>query len=502
MNRLLLAIAGLWPRRRRRAWRHVSARRRRIALALFTVVIVAGYGWWHFTNDRRVRRTAEVFLHRLTGASVRIRAARFGLFDGIRLEGVRLFYIDKNGRTEDVLEAREVLLRHRPAALLRGNLDVTRVICIAPVLRLTGDPEGEGWNYPELLHGTMSISPVPGATRPTVTLRDGLVIFRESVKGGMIEVGRLSLNASAVPQGDTSVYEIDVDAPNGRVHGLVDVATGRTNWTGAAHWLAVQGALPRQYRQLAQRYNLQGNMQFSVDYGAAPAQSRLSVVLSDVSLTLPAEEGGLGLKDLAGTIVMSGGEVRLENLTGRLVQWGGAPIRASGRLAGLDAASDLDITVESELMLPLAPIGQEAVDKAIGRCQRQIRPQGPAAISVNLRRQGGQGLEIRGQVEPKGVSANLRAFSYPMHDIKGHINFDANAVEITQLSAKGDGPCTVDIAGRINSVTHDATYDVNVHAVNMPLNDTLRGAVGLGAEDLRYVQPDRHGRRRGPRIRP
>ena len=479
MHGLIKATASLLPRRHRRFWRHVSARRRGVGLALFALVILGIYGWWHFTNDQRVRATAERYLHRLTGASVRIRSAGFSLSGGIRLEGVRLFY-RQGDRTEELLEAREVLLRHRPASLLlSGRLEVTEVICVAPVLTLTEEADGHGWNYRRLLKQVTEGPPTGSSGRPAVRLRDGRVVFCESVQGGMVEVGSLSLNISAVPQKNPDIYDVDLEGPDGRGHGSINIITGRTDWTGDAPWLAVSRALPRQYRLLAERYGIKGNLQFKVDHAAGKdAASRLSVTLSEGSMTLPPEQGAMAMKDLAGTIVI-GQDIRLEGLSGKLVQWGDAPVRVQGELAGLEATDKLKVTIESDLMLPLPPVGQESVDHVIGRCQRQIRPAGPAAISVVLSREAGGALKVSGQLRPQGMSARLRAFSYPVEQLEGQVDFDSDTVYIRRLTGKGaQGPAaSVSVTGRIDSIASEGVYDLTVKAENLPFDDRLREAM-------------------------
>ena len=479
MNRMITAIVSHLPRRRRRFWRHVSGRRRRVGVVLFAAVILGVYGWWHFTNDRRVRTTAEAYLHKMTGASVRIRAAHFSLFEGIRLEGVRLFYRD-GSRVEDLFEAREVLLRHRPVSLLSGgSLEVTEIVCIAGVLTMSQDAQDGTWNVERLLRHSMSVRLVrsaPPLRLPAIRLRDGRVVFCEVVQGGLLEVGRLSLNASAEPLADRPAYAVELEGPDGRGQGLIDIATGETRWTGDAPWRAVSRALPRQYRQLAARYGLQGNLQFTVEHDPAAAVNRLSVTLSDVSMTLPPEEGGLALENVAGTIVITDEGIQLENLAGTLPQWDGAPVRATGRLRGLDASGELAVTIEADLVLPLAATGQEKLDRMIGRVQRQVRPSGPAAVSVKLERQAGPDLRVTGQLRPRGMTVMMRAFPYRVDGVEGLVDFDATTLYLRRLTG-ARGAAAVTVTGRIDSVMHDAQYDLTVRAEDLALDDSLRAAL-------------------------
>jgi len=61
-----------------------------VGVVVLALLIGLVYGYWYLTNDRRIRAEAQQYLHELTGAEVRVDRARFSLFGGIRLHGVRL----------------------------------------------------------------------------------------------------------------------------------------------------------------------------------------------------------------------------------------------------------------------------------------------------------------------------------------------------------------------------------------------------------------------------
>ena len=100
------------PHRRRRHWRYVSGRRRRVGLVLFAALVVVAYSYWYLTNDDRVAREVEAYVARLTGGKVEVESAQFRLFGGIRVEGLKITLPDGTGLP--FLDAPQVRIVHRP----------------------------------------------------------------------------------------------------------------------------------------------------------------------------------------------------------------------------------------------------------------------------------------------------------------------------------------------------------------------------------------------------
>ena len=75
-------------------FRPKTGRFRRLAmLVLLAVLCAVIWGYGYITNPRRVRAMAETYLSSLTGGRVTVEDAAQSLFEGLRLDGVRV-YVD------------------------------------------------------------------------------------------------------------------------------------------------------------------------------------------------------------------------------------------------------------------------------------------------------------------------------------------------------------------------------------------------------------------------
>src|SRR4051812_14038796 len=106
-------------------------------LLLLLCAIIGGYAW--VTDSTRVRGMAEDYLSRLVGGHVRIHNATLSIFQGLRLNDVRVF-VD-NSENEDALlfRAQAFLVRVNGHALLEGRVEATQIVAIEPYVRLTED---------------------------------------------------------------------------------------------------------------------------------------------------------------------------------------------------------------------------------------------------------------------------------------------------------------------------------------------------------------------------
>src|ERR1700749_112397 len=91
-----------------RAWRpghpfrpHISGLRRwAMGIVLFILCVVIG-GYWYITDSNRVKIMAETYLSTLLGGPVKVDSATLSIFEGLRLDRVKL-YVDCNN-TPDLL---------------------------------------------------------------------------------------------------------------------------------------------------------------------------------------------------------------------------------------------------------------------------------------------------------------------------------------------------------------------------------------------------------------
>src|SRR5947207_1191289 len=150
-----------------RTWRpghpfqqRLSGRRRWGMIAIFVLLcaIIGGYGF--LTDSNRVREMAEKYLSDTLGGRVHIGQATLSIFEGLRLDDVRVQVGDPKSPDAQLFSAATFLVEYSPNALLRGKVDAWRIVAIDPRVTLTENLDTHLWNY-NLLSKTTT------ATRPT-----------------------------------------------------------------------------------------------------------------------------------------------------------------------------------------------------------------------------------------------------------------------------------------------------------------------------------------------
>src|SRR5438067_576795 len=171
-----------------RTWRpghpyrpRLSFRRRIVMIILFLMLCAMIGAYQYFTNANRVRQQAEQYLARLTGGNVSVRRASLSIFQGLRLEEVRV-YVDP-GRSDDsmIFSASTFLIEYSPAALLQGRIEATRIVAIDPRVRLIENVQTHEWNYSQLAPPKPKNAPTKlPSILPEISLRNAMVDYLET----------------------------------------------------------------------------------------------------------------------------------------------------------------------------------------------------------------------------------------------------------------------------------------------------------------------------------
>ncbi len=490
MARLRGIISALL-RRRRRSWRYVSGRRRGLSLALFAGLFVLLWGWWHLTNDQRVERQAEAYLCRLTGGQVRIHSARFRLFEGIRLEGVRIFFTEA-GQERDLLAARQVWLEYRPLSLLRtGKLRATRVLCVEPVLTLTEDIDTGRWNFQRLSgpqrpaqDGDLRVGELP-----VIQLRDGRVRRVDVVDGLLVPVGQERINASALPdETGLPVYELTIESigPEGQSAGVgqgtLRMDTLELSLNGYTPFQSLDVVLSHRLRQWRDRFGVQGELRVELE-GSPRGGQRHVVSLSGVSMALPPEAGGLALRDIQGRLTLTAEGIRIDEIVGQLPQADGAAFELGGHIDGYDAESPFEITLHTRaLRFPLQPQPGTELGSLLARLDEELAPAGAAALEARLRRGRGGPIEVSGQVTLAGLDLTPRAFPYRLEGARGQVLFRDGHVELRDLRAR-HGRASLRLSGRLEGQAGGTgSAELSFSAQALPFDAALRDALPASAQ--------------------
>ena len=484
MNRIVTFIQRSFPSRRRRQWRYVSGRRRRVSITLFALIMLAIYGWWYFTNDDRIKRQAEEFLCSFTGAEVRIQRAEFSIFEGIRLSGVRVRVRD-SGRVGDMFEAREVWLKHSPLTLVsQGRLEVTEVICIKPILSFTQDTDRTSANrlfQPRGEHRGRMFGPLP-----VIRLRESEVHRIDVVKGQELPAAATPpMNVSLTPQAGQPIYNVVAEELNPagpaqiKAQGYINVQTGEHRLTWSIPIQGLDRAMPRKYSQWYDLYKLKGDpnaLGVTLDRGPR-GRERLIVQLNKVSMELPPQQGGLMLSNLTGQLVLTEEGLEIQDLSGQVAQAGGATVQLTGRVDGYSADSPFELTLNcGDLRLPITGMRPSRLAEIVDGMQRELEPRGLVAVAVTIKRDAAGQLTLQGSAQPKGLSVADRNFPYRMDEMEGLVEFDMNHISIKKITGRHN-QALMDVAGEITDVTGQYGVDLRLHASELALEPELRGAL-------------------------
>lgn len=484
MSRLSASIWNRLPRRRGRFWRYVSPQRRGagvIVLALLTVLV---YGYWHQTNDRRIRRNAEQYLRKLTGLRVNIHRAHFSFFGGIELEKVSL-HVPGAGAPEPFFRAKKVLMRHRPwGLLLGGRIRPTEIVCSDPIVTLEYEAESGAYSMRRLFAIAQQRHLLSTRNRPmdlpVILVRSGKLKVVDIEDGNRIPAGELPIELSMIPRGRDGYLITFEEAPPGGQEAMtgqisVDLKTGRiAQESGDLFLERMETALPRRYRQWRELYNLTGKFRVPK---AAPIDNLLEVDLIDVSMKLPPDEGGLELLHVRGKLVFDPNGVKLEGVTGRIPQAGGARFEVSGQYFGYDAAAPYELVMLfQEMSIPDEGEMTGALGEAIENLRRTYRPGGRMDVSVTLERDTSGRTICEGTITPRDMSALFKGFPYPLEDIRGTIAFGTGGIELREVTARR-GKARFEISGSASNVEGRRIYDITVNVKDAALDDELRSAI-------------------------
>jgi len=247
--------------------------------------------------------------------------------------------------------------------------------------------------------------------------------------------------------------------------------------------------MPSAVRDIWRRLNIEGtvseaSLRYSPERGVQAA-----VALDGVSMDalVPADRpefGGaekpLELTGVTGSIKLSrdGIDALLEGMVGDLP--GRISLRTSG--TSLDAPLRCEITTkrfavsQSPELMPYAP--------SIVR-KRFASFSGPTAV-VDARVLIERGEPVDGQAAPIQASGSIafengraafEKFPYPFEDLRGLVTFNEDRIEIVNITGRGPTGAILSAEGLITPANEDPRVEIDVLALDMPVDDVLRAAM-------------------------
>lgn len=461
------------------------SRARRWTMAVLLVVLWAAIlGYWFITDANRVRRLAEQSLSELVGGRVKVGSATMSIFEGLRLDDVRVFAGDRSLPDAEFFTARNFLVRVDLKRLLAGELQPTRIVAIDPRVRLTQCLETGGWNYQRLKREDPASRPSTDqrrATRlPEILLRNARVEYSQLESGALAPRGVMTIEAQLTPEEQANLYRFRLQSRGGatdtmgpRVVGFVSLATGRVE--ARLHHFEfgqdVKTMLPEAVRKWWEDHQLAGRVdvpQLSYIPGEKDAQFTARVTVDGVTLTIQPHEGQsddeiwrrrqltqafgllratgacegwsgriewliepqpITLQDVHGTFTFTPEGIRLSDVIGRVE---GNPIRINGRIDGYSPDAPIDLAIASledePITLPPSPRYINSLPPQARETYDHLRPVGKAAMKIRLERPTrGARVEAQGEIDVLDGAFTFDKFPYPVGRATGRIVFGPDA---------------------------------------------------------------------------
>ncbi len=316
MSRSTLTIDRLFDRSARLPYplrARTSPARRWSMLALF-VILTSTIGVYAFLTDaRRVRDMAEQYLTQLSGSQVTVGRATLSIFEGLRLDDVRVYAeplgkVDpKSIRALPIFSASRFQITYDLREMLRGKLEATRIVATNPRVLLAEDLDAGVWNYQSLVRP--KTPELPGAAPgqplqlPEIRLRDAQIDYFEFRKGNRSLVGSMSLEGHLNATTDGQRYEFNLQSRGESqgvgpsVSGSISIASGQVvaqlrNFTFGRD---IKTMLPALVRTWWEQHELSGAVDvpmltYSPPTEDKPASFRMETELTAVTLAVHPNE--------------------------------------------------------------------------------------------------------------------------------------------------------------------------------------------------------------------
>ncbi|MCP4593301.1 MAG: AsmA-like C-terminal region-containing protein [bacterium] len=495
------------------------ARRARWYGGAVVLMLLAGLALlgWRWTSPEQVRRRCVDYLERFTSGEVSIAAASFSLFDGIRLEGVRVTEPPSTQQPAvsplQFFECANVLLMHDPLALIRGRLTVEEVVAVSPVLHLIRSDDTGAYNLSRVLGGRIPAGTTRTKHLPVVRLRHAALIVEREDGGTRREVERINLSLVATPIRESQpAYLITWK------RGGTDFAQGRSRFNlerllledleGGLPWLTLETgmlAVAAQVPEVDHWFRILGvggqlkAEGYDLSFGTEQReQARLTLRLRDASLSLPIDEQEqdlplgqryLRFDDVSGVAELSSTRAGLD-FTG---SFHGAACRVSvtleGEIGPQVSVDDLSLTASmscNNLTLPRVDPGDAEPARRLVRCWRPLRsfyrdfdPHGQVSLDITVAKASGPDQPLRlehGILTVLEVDASYRTFPYRIRSLEGTVEFTPDGIYLRRLTGEHGGAPIV-TTGWLAQSRWYTDADLQFTAKRVALDDDLHDAV-------------------------
>lgn len=463
--------------------------RRLVLPGLLVLAVATGLGWLLLSWS--IAGAAGRLLSEATGAEARVGSAVLRWDGTVVLRDVSVGLRAPSGEAGRIFEADRVEIKHRVSSFLRGRFKPRSVTLIGPVLYVTEDTEADRFNLQSLWRPAEPVGPAPAvvATIPDVYVGGGEVRFGEAEGGVYKPWGSVRFNGYINPMpGGTGeyFYRLQQEVP-GDLSGGAVALTGRINLVRGSiegkleNVQLDQGSgrmLPGEVRRLWQRLDPAGLLRwarFRYDAGE-PGGFRAEVAVEDAAVTLPHGENGFRMTEVSGLFTFRPDSIGIERLTGRFED---LVCKVDGRVEGFHRDAPFSLSIRTNpFAIPTQPRHLPTLPSAVQEQMQRFSPTGVFEALVQVHRdEPGGAVCYEGVVRVSDATLCYEKFRYPLHEVAGELRFDAERIEIVELTGSGPTGARVTIRGEVTPPGKYPRVNLTIDAEDAPIDEVLYAAL-------------------------
>ncbi|WP_428939209.1 hypothetical protein [Fontivita pretiosa] len=451
-----------------------------VLLCLLWAIIGA---YWFITDSRRVRQMAQTYLTQLVGGPVTVGDATLSIFEGLRLDKVRVYVDSSPGPDSLLFSAQSLLIQYDPRALISGRLEATRIVAVDPRVHVMEDAESGRRNYARLMERRAASppplnSPARRIELPEIVLRNAQVDYARVARGAVVERSSIGIEGLLSPVPESKVYNFAFQSrgPSAGIGPMVSgsIAMGSGELTASLYNFEfgpdVKAMLPPEVRKWWEQHGLAGRVDIPKLYyrppitGKQQTEYRVEIELRSVTLAVRPEEW-MGadedrvlrdLHDAFGAMRLAGLDRRgfidhvarlvepqpivLKRVHGRFVfdddqtiqiddlnGWlEGFPFKVSGTIRGYTPAAVAHVRIETadfqNIEIPAAPRYLNSLPPAVREIYDHFKPRGICRFWVDVDRPTpGARPRVSGEIEIVDGNFCFQKFPYPLRQTTGRI---------------------------------------------------------------------------------
>lgn len=468
-----------------------------LLVVLTTIIIV----YLHVTDPTRVRLFAQKYIANMTGGSVTIGRASLSIFEGLRLDNLRISTME-GGHPTPLLDAKSFQVHFDLRALLAGHFAAEQVLALEPHVYFVEDVDHNQWSFQRLERPPAK----PGPSGPPVKtggvmfsemlVRNARIDYAQIINGVRSEVGTLNFEGQIAP-GDQNLYRFRMQSRGGD-SATFPIAEGWLKPDGSQVGLVVRDVafvdeiktiLPAVVRRFWEEHHLAGRMsQTRVNYFRKPdgkAGFKVETVLDNVKMTLPPTAwmgvqesdrirrwqsacrimsspalggsavansignamtpSGLQFDQVDGTFVFTDEKITIDEVVARFEN---NRFKVTGDIGGYDTGAAMNVRVESlkkqNIFIPESPAYIASMPWPVQQIYYRFHPQGGCAFWFHARRAAGQHKPVLdGEIAIKDASFIFDRVPYPLQHGYGTIRLGTDAatgeqtLELASIRVRG-----------------------------------------------------------------